>query len=68
VAEVLAKAVLLAGSAHPFDLVGGTGAEALVVDDRGRITATDGFASYLDGVALPAHLTRGPGAKVGPVP
>ena len=34
VAEVLAKAVLLAGSAHPFDILGGTGAEALVVGDR----------------------------------
>ena len=37
IAEVLAKAVLLRGSAHPFDLLGGTGAEALVVDDTGRV-------------------------------
>ena len=55
-AEVLAKAVLLAGSAHPFDIVGGTGAEALIVDDAGRLVATDGLAAFLDGVALPARI------------
>ena len=55
-AEVLAKAVLLRGSAHPFDLLGGTGAQALVVDREGRINATDGFAAYLGDGALPERL------------
>jgi thiamine biosynthesis lipoprotein len=55
-AEVLAKAVLLRGSAHPFDLLGGTGAQALVVDREGRIDATDGFAAYLGDGALPERL------------
>ena len=55
-AEVLAKAVLLRGSAHPFDLLGGTGAQALVVDREGRISATDGFAAYLGDGALPERL------------
>jgi len=55
-AEVLAKAVLLRGSAHPFDLLGGTGAQALVVDREGRIDATDGFAAYLGDMTLPDRL------------
>lgn len=46
VAEVLAKAVLLAGSDHPFDIVGGTGAQALVVDDRGAIQSTPGLMQF----------------------
>ena len=46
-AEVLAKAVLLAGAAHPFDLVGGTGAHALAVNDAGDITVTDHFPGHL---------------------
>jgi thiamine biosynthesis lipoprotein len=46
VAEVLAKAVLLAGAEHPFDIVGGTGAQALVVDDRGTIETTPGFLEF----------------------
>jgi len=55
-AEVLAKAVLLRGSTHPFDLLGGTGAQALVVDWEGRIDATDGFGAYLGDAILPARL------------
>jgi FAD:protein FMN transferase len=46
VAEVLAKAVLLAGREHPFDIVGGTGAEALVVDDNGTVQTTVGFMKF----------------------
>ena len=46
-AEVLAKAVLVRGSAHPFDLVDGTGAHALLVDERGAITVSDGFRAFL---------------------
>jgi thiamine biosynthesis lipoprotein len=55
-AEVLAKTVLLAGSAHRFGIIGGTGAQALVVDTRGRIDATAGMADYLGGAALPFAL------------
>jgi thiamine biosynthesis lipoprotein len=64
VAEVLAKAVLLAGAAHPFDIVGGTGADALAVDDCGRVAATEGFARFLDGTALPAALAGAPAGRV----
>ena len=42
-AEVLAKAVLLRGSAHPFDIIEGSGAHALVVDDAGSVVASSGF-------------------------
>ena len=56
VAEVLAKAVLLRGATHPFDILDGTAAEALVVDRDGRITNTPGFRSYLGGQQLPASL------------
>ena len=52
-AEVLAKAVLLAGSAHPFDIVGGTSAQALAVDREGAVMATVGLAAYLGGVEVP---------------
>jgi len=46
-AEVLAKAVLVRGSAHPFDLIEGTGAHALIVNERGVITVSDGFDAFL---------------------
>jgi thiamine biosynthesis lipoprotein len=59
-AEVLAKAVLLRGSEFPFDIVGGTGAQALVVDRTGRIQATPGLAGFLGGVSLPRSMERAP--------
>jgi thiamine biosynthesis lipoprotein len=46
-AEVAAKAVLLRGSTHPFDIVGGTGAEALAVDRDGVVLATPGIGAFL---------------------
>jgi thiamine biosynthesis lipoprotein len=52
VAEVLAKAVLLRGSRHPFDLIDGIGAEALVVDEAGYVGASAGLATYLGGTPL----------------
>ena len=58
VAEILAKAVLLAGLPHPFDIVRGTGAQALVVDDNGVISSTPGLADYLSGITLPAALLQ----------
>ena len=51
-AEVLAKAVLLRGSLHPFDLIDGIGAEALVVDDAGCVSASVGLATYLGDARL----------------
>jgi thiamine biosynthesis lipoprotein len=57
-AEVLAKAVLLAGSAHPFDIIGGTGAQALAVDGDGRIYATPGLGEYHRPGGLPAFVAR----------
>jgi thiamine biosynthesis lipoprotein len=59
-AEILAKAVLLRGSAHPFDILGGTGAEALVVDRAGRVETTDGFRAYLGHVTLPSQVVLRP--------
>jgi len=48
-AEILAKAVLLRGSAHPFDILGGTGAEALAVADDGRVLTSPGFTAFTGG-------------------
>ena len=45
-AETMAKATMLRGGPHPFDLVDGTGAEALVVHADGALTATDGFDGF----------------------
>jgi thiamine biosynthesis lipoprotein len=58
-AEVLAKAVLLRGGRHPFDLIDGTGAHALVVDHDGRITASAGFAAHLGDRPVPSQLHPG---------
>jgi thiamine biosynthesis lipoprotein len=55
-AEVLAKAVLLRGSAQAFDLVAGLGADALTVDRGGAIRATPGLAAFLGGKTLPLRL------------
>jgi len=55
-AEVLAKAVVLAGSAHPFDILGGTGAEALAVADDGFVHTTAGLAHYLGGAKPPVAI------------
>ncbi|HEY2303420.1 MAG TPA: FAD:protein FMN transferase [Acidimicrobiales bacterium] len=56
VAEVLAKAVLLAGSDHPFDIIGGTGAQAMAVDGMGGISASPGFGEYHRPGALAATI------------
>jgi thiamine biosynthesis lipoprotein len=55
-AEVLATAVLLRRSAHPFDLLGGTGAQALVVDRDGRVERTDGFTAFVGTATLPPRV------------
>ena len=56
-AEVLAKAVLLAGATHSFDILGGTGAVGLAVDDHGRVYTSDGLARYLGDAAPPGTLS-----------
>jgi thiamine biosynthesis lipoprotein len=58
-AETLAKAVLLAGAEHAFDIVGGTGAEALAVDTDGRVSSTVGLRHYLGDQILPAVIPTG---------
>jgi thiamine biosynthesis lipoprotein len=57
-AEVLAKAVLLRGAEHPFDLMGASGAEAVVVDDQGNVAASSGMDRFVDGAALPHRIER----------
>ncbi len=55
-AESLAKAILIRGSLHPFDLLGGTGAEAIVVGTDGWVTSTPGIGAYLGGGSLPVAI------------
>ena len=56
IAEVLAKAELLRGSARVFDLVGGTGAEALAVTVAGNLLATDGFRKFAGPAGVPDRI------------
>jgi thiamine biosynthesis lipoprotein len=56
VAEVLAKAVLLRGGSHPFDILGGTGANGLVVGADGRVQATAGWAAHMGNARLVARV------------
>jgi len=58
-AEVLAKAVLLRGSEHPFDVVEGNDAAALVVDRHGLVTGSDALAPFLGGQPLPQFVDGG---------
>lgn len=61
-AEVMAKAVLLAGAEHPFDILGGTGIEAIASDRDGYVVATPGLRAYL-GAGRPAdRLVGAPGS------
>lgn len=57
-AEVLAKAVLVRGAAHPFDLVDGTGAEALVVTRSGDVMVSQRFATFCAPGTVPTHLAH----------
>lgn len=59
-AEALAKAVLLSGHRAPFAPLGGTGAEALAVDDGGRIAASPGLARFTGPTATPLPATFAP--------
>jgi thiamine biosynthesis lipoprotein len=53
---ILAKAVLLRGSRHPFGLIVGTACDALAVDDVGRVHATPGFHAFTGSFPIPEHL------------
>jgi FAD:protein FMN transferase len=53
IAEALTKSVLLRRFAVAFDVIDGTAAEALAVDDTGRVSSTPGLAAYLGGAQLP---------------
>jgi thiamine biosynthesis lipoprotein ApbE len=55
-AEVLAKAELLRGSKRVFDLVGGTGAEAIAVTVAGNLLATAGFRKFVGATGVPAQI------------
>jgi hypothetical protein len=55
-AEVLAKAVLLRGTPHHFDLLAPMGAEAIAIDDRGNVDATPGMYAYLAEPDLPGTI------------
>ena len=55
-AEVLAKAVLIRGSAHPFDLIDGSGAQALVVRDDGAVVVSHGFGRFCGSMPPPAFV------------
>jgi FAD:protein FMN transferase len=55
-AEVLAKAVLLHGTPDHFDPLVATGAEALAIDDRGRVSSTSGLAAFIAEPGLPVAI------------
>ena len=55
-AEVLAKAVLLGGSAEGFASLAGTGAEAMAVTSDGRVHTSAGFGRYLGATEPPARV------------
>lgn len=55
-AEVLAKAVLLHGARHAFDILGGGGAEGLIVTEDGDVHASAHMAAYLGPAVLPERL------------
>jgi FAD:protein FMN transferase len=60
-AEILAKAVLLRGTARAFDILE-PGVEALIVDHFGDVSATTGFAAFLGGAAPPVSVDKREGA------
>jgi hypothetical protein len=55
-AEVAAKAVLLRGTPHHFDLLASIGAEGLAIDERGHVDATPGMSAYLGDAVLPSTI------------
>jgi thiamine biosynthesis lipoprotein len=57
-AEVLAKAVLLHGTPHHFDILATTGAEGIAIDAHGRVHATAGMPAYLADAELPKLIDK----------
>jgi thiamine biosynthesis lipoprotein len=55
-AEALTKSVLLRRSEVAFDVVEGTAAEALAVDDSGRVLTTPGLQAYLGDAEPPGSI------------
>lgn len=55
VAEGLAKAILLHGSDHPFDLLP-DGIEAVAIHRNGQVIASDGMHRFADAHTIPAHV------------
>jgi thiamine biosynthesis lipoprotein len=56
-AEILAKAILINGSEHAFDILGGTGAVGLSVDADGIVRMSEGYVAYLGAsVTLPRQI------------
>jgi hypothetical protein len=55
-AEALAKAIVLRGKPAHFDVLAATGAEAVAVDEHGRIDASFGFAHFLGHEDLAATI------------
>ena len=67
-AEVLAKAILVRGAAHPFDLIDGTGPEALAVLTGGTIRTSSGFDTFVGDRELPtARITSSDASQTSPV-
>jgi thiamine biosynthesis lipoprotein len=66
IAEVLAKAVLLRGSQRAFDIVDGSGVQALTIDVGGVIRITPGFQHFTGAVPLPIDLEHLHGISAGP--
>ena len=63
IAEVLAKAVLLRGSQRAFDIIDGSGVQALTIDSSGVIRITPGFQQFTGAVPLPVDLEHLPGME-----
>jgi hypothetical protein len=51
--------VLLRGGPNPWDVVDGSGAEALLVRRDGVVEASAGFEAFLDGVPRPRSIHEG---------
>jgi thiamine biosynthesis lipoprotein len=58
IAEVVAKAALLAGPTHCFDLVAEAHFDAIAVTDDGDVRTTPGVGRHTDGANVPTHVRR----------
>jgi FAD:protein FMN transferase len=58
IAEVLAKAVLLRGSARAFDIIDDHEVQVLTVDTAGVVRTTRGFQLFVGGTPLPTQLNQ----------